>query len=405
MAVAPTGAIYKAMTIDGESSRTYGVYITGRAVYNAPEREVEMVSVPGRNGQLAIDKGRFENIEVTYPAGIYADTEEDFAEAVANFRNFLCSRSGYVRIEDEYNPNEYRMGIYKSGLEVETAGHKAGEFEIIFDCKPQRWLKSGEDAITVDSGDVIANPTLFESSPLLLVTGAGNITINDSESIMIADVPMGEIQISNSLNSPVTLDVSNLNTGDAIYTKTDSYCILKAMISCNPGTTLTVTTASATWCTVEITTVTAYHKSVWIRFSPEFVYGTSGNKVGVAVLNVSTSDGVTGQINFNFVASYNGSNRISLSGNTPTPPTGITANYSITSAYFMGNSSKSALPDPLYIDLEMGEAYGEQDGSIISLNQTTSLPAILPKFSSGANTITFDNTITELKVRPRWWKI
>lgn len=149
MAVAPTGAIYKAMTIDGESSRTYGVHITGQAVYNAPQREVEMISVPGRNGQLALDKGRFENIEVTYPAGIYADTEEEFAEAVSDFRNFLCSRDGYVRIEDEYNPNEYRMGIYKSGLEVETAGHKAGEFEIIFDCKPQRWLKSGEEAVTI----------------------------------------------------------------------------------------------------------------------------------------------------------------------------------------------------------------------------------------------------------------
>lgn len=149
MAVAPTGAIYKAMTIDGESSRTYGVYITGQAVYNAPQREVEMISVPGRNGQLALDKGRFENIEVTYPAGIYADTEAEFAEAVSNFRNFLCSRDGYVRIEDEYNPNEYRMGVYKSGLEVTPAMLKAGEFEIIFDCKPQRWLTEGETAVTI----------------------------------------------------------------------------------------------------------------------------------------------------------------------------------------------------------------------------------------------------------------
>lgn len=169
MAVAPTGAIYKAMTIDGESSRTYGVYITGKAVYNAPQREVEMISIAGRNGKFALDKGRFENIEVTYPAGIYAETEEDFAEAVSNFRNYLCSRDGYVRIEDEYNPNEYRMGVYKSGLEVTPKLLKAGEFDITFDCKPQRWLTSGETAVTIGewgetetaSGDIVSveNPT------------------------------------------------------------------------------------------------------------------------------------------------------------------------------------------------------------------------------------------------------
>lgn len=149
MAVAPTGAIYKALEFDGVSSRTYGVYITGTAVYNAPERDVEMIAIPGRNGSFALDKGRFENIEVSYPAGIFADAESDFAEAVSDFRNFLCSRNGYVRLQDEYNPNEYRMAVYKSGLEVTPAQLKVGEFNIVFECKPQRWLTSGESAVTV----------------------------------------------------------------------------------------------------------------------------------------------------------------------------------------------------------------------------------------------------------------
>ena len=178
MAIKQTGAMYKTLTFDGESSRTYGVYITGEAVYNAPEREVEMISIPGRSGQLALDKGRFENIEVTYPAGIFADNEEDFAEAISNFRNFLCSRNGYVRLQDDYNPNEYRLAIYKSGLEVKDAFHRAGEFDIVFDCKPQRYLTSGETAIEVDSGDVITNPTLFDASPLLEVEGDGTVGFN-----------------------------------------------------------------------------------------------------------------------------------------------------------------------------------------------------------------------------------
>ena len=163
MAVIPTGAIYKALFFDGESSRNYGVYITGEAVYNSPERDVEMIKIPGRNGEFALDNGRFENIEVTYPAGIFANNETDFAAAISDFRNFLASRVGYCRLEDEYNPNEYRMAVYKSGLNVDPAKLEAGEFSITFDCKPQRWLKDGETAVAIGewgetetaSGDIV----------------------------------------------------------------------------------------------------------------------------------------------------------------------------------------------------------------------------------------------------------
>lgn len=149
MAIISTGAIYKSLVFDGESSRDYGIYITGQAVYNAPERDVEMINIPGRNGSFALDKGRFQNIEVTYPAGIFADNETDFAQGISDFRNFLCSRNGYVRLTDEYNPGEYRMAVYKSGLDVSPAQLKAGEFDIVFDCKPQRFLTSGEEPITI----------------------------------------------------------------------------------------------------------------------------------------------------------------------------------------------------------------------------------------------------------------
>ena len=192
MAVAPTGAIYKALKFDGVSSRTYGVYITGEAVYNAPERDVEMIAIPGRNGSFALDKGRFENIEVSYPAGIFADAESDFAEAVSDFRNFLCSRNGYVRLQDEYNPNEYRMAVYKSGLEVTPAQLKAGEFNIVFECKPQRWLTSGESEITV--GEWSEWET--ESGPIV------EIEASETDKIKSLSVALEPIQEGSGTPSP-----------------------------------------------------------------------------------------------------------------------------------------------------------------------------------------------------------
>ena len=169
MAVKPTpnNSLYKGLVFDGVDSRDYGIYITGDAVFNSPERDVEMIEIPGRNGAYALDKGRFSNIEVSYPAGIFGDTEADFRQGIRAFRNALASRKGYKRLEDDYNPDEYRMAVYKNGLEVTPTALKAGEFTITFDCQPQRFLKSGETAVSVASGGTLTNPTLFESHPLI----------------------------------------------------------------------------------------------------------------------------------------------------------------------------------------------------------------------------------------------
>ena len=140
----------KTFTFDGENSADYGLYISGDSVYNAPDREIDMISIPGRNGQLAIDMGRYENITVTYPAFVFADTQEEFREKIRRIRNWLCSKTSYQRLTDEYNPESFRLGLYKSGLEVEPIFYnRCGEFEMSFDCKPQRFLFTGEEVFTL----------------------------------------------------------------------------------------------------------------------------------------------------------------------------------------------------------------------------------------------------------------
>ena len=187
-------AVYKSFTFDGITSSNYGVYITGEAVFNAPARAVEMVNVPGRNGAIAIDQGRFENIEVTYPSGMFDDGASGFQSRITEFRNILLSRYTYKRLTDEYNPDEFRMGLYKSGLDVSPAQLRAGQFNITFDCKPQRWLTSGETVQTFSSSSTINNPTLFDARPLLEVKGLGTLTLGTSV-LTITDGGTGANQV------------------------------------------------------------------------------------------------------------------------------------------------------------------------------------------------------------------
>lgn len=179
------------ITYNNINSRTYGVYISGTGVFDAPARDREVVSVPGRNGDIIRDFGRYQNIEIAYPAFIV----HDFAENIRDFANALLEPVDYVRIEDTYHPDEYRMGILAEGMKVDpVAWLAAGRFELVFNCRPERFLKSGEVAVEYTTSGSITNPTRMAAKPLIRVYGSGNITINGTP-IIIASHSLSYIDI------------------------------------------------------------------------------------------------------------------------------------------------------------------------------------------------------------------
>ena len=87
MAITPANSNYKSFTYNGISARQYGVYITDVNVFDSAQRQVEYITIPGRNGQFALDHGRFENVTVKYSCAMGADSDTDFADAISDFRN------------------------------------------------------------------------------------------------------------------------------------------------------------------------------------------------------------------------------------------------------------------------------------------------------------------------------
>ena len=140
------GVPRQALTYNGHDSSDFGLLVDGAGVYNAPSRVCDMIDIPGRNGQLALDQKRFDNIEVTYECYLVEDTLEAFTEAVDSVRNSYLSAVGYQRLTDTLHPDEYRLGVYKSGLGVDPYEYtQAATFDLVFNCKPQRYLTEGEE--------------------------------------------------------------------------------------------------------------------------------------------------------------------------------------------------------------------------------------------------------------------
>lgn len=165
-------------------SSDFGIYISGEGTFNAPVRKGSVVSVPGRNGDLFIDGGAFENIEVTYPAYFYEPTLQDFSTTINNFRNAMLGQKGYQTLTDTFNTGEYRKGLFVAGLEVSPVMYNtAATFDLVFNCKPQRFLTSGQTYTNLNNNIsvTLTNPTPFEASPLIFLSSpyyGATFTIN-----------------------------------------------------------------------------------------------------------------------------------------------------------------------------------------------------------------------------------
>ena len=168
------------LTFNNINSLAYGVYISGTGAFNAPSRDREMIEVPGRNGDIINDRGRFRNIEVTYPAFII----KDFADKVRTWANKILEPIDYVRLEDTYNPDEYRLAVLLA----------AGSFDLIFNCRPERFLKIGDTVQTFTADGTITNPTDMAAKPLIRVYGSGKVEVNGAE-ITIASHSLSYIDI------------------------------------------------------------------------------------------------------------------------------------------------------------------------------------------------------------------
>ena len=410
-------------------SSFYGAYISGTGVFNAPERAVELVSVPGRNGAVAIDQGRWENIEVEYPGGMFGANRFNFSRKLMEFRNALKSQTGYQRLQDSYHPEEYRLGMFIDTFETDPVQMtRAGEFSLRFNCKPQRFLTSGESEISVTSGDEIYNPTPYDAQPMIEVTGYGTLTVGDKE-IEIANATMGDITLIKNASKTFA---NTVKTDSCSYTET-----LGAAAVSENGDTITVKTwmsysvgyasVSSILQSSSVTTQPTYgtatvsgdignnHRAILKITGVElpFVKGTSSSYTLTAVysvdykrLNLATTRNAA--ITVNLVVSYDAAN----------DTIDLTTNYSYTaydaSDFLLSDryiaiqsavveSTQSILGAPTYIDCDLGECYKIENGTVVDLNGYIDLGSDLPALKPGTNEITYDNTVMDLKVVPRWW--
>ena len=156
---------------DGKNSQDLGLLISGEKTYNSPSRDVTTVSIPGRSGDLIIDNGRYNNVEISYTVSF----RKDVPEKTRVLKAWLLSNAGYRRLEDTYQPEYFRLAAISNSTEFEISINRYDTAELIFNCNPFLFSKGGEQTVEIPvSGGRIYNPEYFESRPIITVYGNGD---------------------------------------------------------------------------------------------------------------------------------------------------------------------------------------------------------------------------------------
>lgn len=190
-----------------------GIYVDAAVSFNKPAKRVQTFEVPGRNGNLIIDEGTFDNVLISYP--VYE--KDTFPAEFDDLVNWLASLEGYQRIECSNDPGHYRLGRFVVP-QTPTAKrlNRDGYYQLSFDCKPQRWLLSGEEETEIDNESIVkasdAEPYFFRTTG---GAAGGSADIGDRET----DKLVGGSIAWNQLNA---LNAFNTVTGGSIVKNADN---------------------------------------------------------------------------------------------------------------------------------------------------------------------------------------
>lgn len=168
--------------LDGKPSTDFNTYIAKSRAFDGVEPDIESVVIPGRNGELTYSNHRYQVFEDEIEAYI----PRDMMKSIDGLRDWLSSKTRYVRYEEAIHPNEYRMARFSGAFSVSESDRKGAAITLPFTFQPQRWLKSGEETKTLNGNGSIYNPTQFQAKPLIRAYGTGYFYIGSIKTTITA---------------------------------------------------------------------------------------------------------------------------------------------------------------------------------------------------------------------------
>ena len=177
-------------TYKGINSRDMGLRIDGNLSFESPDRDVDLISIAGRNGDLVMDNGRFESVLKTLNCRIL--TEGNVEERINQIHNWLATDVGYHDFTWSGDRDFTYQAMVENGVRSQRTLTKLARMAIKFRVHPIKYLTSSLSERQVSSGMNIANPFDIASKPIIRIVGNGNFRLNIGNQVLdLRDINRG----------------------------------------------------------------------------------------------------------------------------------------------------------------------------------------------------------------------
>ena len=235
-----------------------GMQVFAVNIDGAPARVYNKAEMPGKNGEILIDDMRYKNISHIYSFVIKNDTENYTNSAIEKLRQYVLKPAGYQWLYDSWHTGETYEAYLPDGLNITVSQDRLmAKGELRFERTPQRYYRSGLDAMPVDNGiSATLVQDIMPSLPYITITSSSD----SSGTFVIAEM------VSNQPQPINTILASNLVANETIY------------IDCETGTI----TSSITGNTMKISFSNGFPVLSLNDWSPSrtFAFYTTGDLTG-----------------------------------------------------------------------------------------------------------------------------
>lgn len=165
---------------NGINSNDLGLVISKAPVVELPQKKIESLSIPNRNGDLIIDNGGYEKITITFECYLLKDFTN---ENLRNLKKVFLERFGTLVLSDA--PNLCYKAYLSNTVDITKIIHQLSKCIITFECEPfTRELK--QEIITISS-EGSGQPTPTENPNLFGEKSGGYKSENEAKAFWYAD--------------------------------------------------------------------------------------------------------------------------------------------------------------------------------------------------------------------------
>ena len=164
--------------LDGIDARSAGIQLQAPIEFSEAVPIVEAQTIPGRNGDLIWETGSYENRSGS--ASCFC-LDEYVWGSIGNAGKYLMAKKGYRRLETSDDPYHYWMARVENSPQIAMRLRTLSPFDVSFDCKPQRFVKSGENTVVFTENGSLFNQYGQVALPFITLygQGEGRLTIGD----------------------------------------------------------------------------------------------------------------------------------------------------------------------------------------------------------------------------------